>query len=129
MDAGEKVSLLRDMFCEGSNLKFAKLMNSSPTTVSNWCKADSLGKEVLIKILAKLPEVDANWLLMDTGSVLKEDLPKAEASLEINRLAAEVKALKEELKESYKETGRLEGENNLLREQMHLGEKKKDRSA
>lgn len=73
MDIGEKITLLRDKFSDGNNLKFAKLMGSSPTTVSNWCKADSLGKDVLVKILSNLPEIDANWLLMDRGSMLKPE--------------------------------------------------------
>lgn len=47
-------------------------MEASPTTTSNWCKADSLGKDVLVKILSKFPEVDANWLLMDYGKMLKQ---------------------------------------------------------
>lgn len=46
-------------------------MDAAPTTTSNWCKAESLGKEVIVKILSKLPEIDANWLLMDTGEMLK----------------------------------------------------------
>jgi hypothetical protein len=36
----------------------------------------------------------------------------------------EVKRLREELKESYIEIGRLQGENRLLREQANLGERK-----
>lgn len=71
MNIGEKVSLLREYFCEGNNLRFAELMDAAPTTTSNWCKAESLGKEVIVKILSKLPEIDANWLLMDTGEMLK----------------------------------------------------------
>ena len=54
-------------------------MEASPTTTSNWCKADSLGKEVIVKILSKLPNVDANWLLMDKGSMLKSDSIKSDA--------------------------------------------------
>lgn len=73
MYIGEKVTLLRDIFGEGNNLKFAEIMGETPATTSNWCKAKSLGREVLVKILSKLPEVDANWLLMDNGSMLKSD--------------------------------------------------------
>lgn len=47
-------------------------MEASPTTTSNWCKAESLGKDVLVKILSKFPEVDANWLLMDLGEMLRQ---------------------------------------------------------
>lgn len=72
MNIGQKVSLIREHFCEGNNLKFAERMEASPTTTSNWCKADSLGKDVLVKILSKFPEVDANWLLMDYGKMLKQ---------------------------------------------------------
>lgn len=71
MNIGQKVSLIREYFCEGNNLKFAERMEASPTTTSNWCKADSLGKDVLVKILSKFPEIDANWLLMDFGEMLK----------------------------------------------------------
>lgn len=71
MYIGEKITLLRNKFSEGSNTKFAELMEETTTTTSNWCKAKSLGREVLVKILSKLPEVDANWLLMDIGSMLK----------------------------------------------------------
>lgn len=73
MYVGEKITLLRNKFSEGSNTKFAELMEETTTTTSNWCKAKSLGREVLVKILSKLPEVDANWLLMDIGSMLKSD--------------------------------------------------------
>lgn len=70
MDIGEKVSLLRTRYSGGNNLKFAELMEESPGTTSNWCKAKSLGREVLVKILSKLPDVNANWLLMDKGEML-----------------------------------------------------------
>ena len=72
MNIGQKVSLIREYFCEGNNLKFAERMEASPTTTSNWCKAESLGKDVLVKILSKFPEVDANWLLMDLGEMLRQ---------------------------------------------------------
>lgn len=125
MDINKKVTLLRDTFCEGSNLKFAKLMDASPTTVSNWCKADSLGKDVLVKILSKLPNVDANWLLMDTGEMLKVQHTNADSV----SLQKEIEELKNELKELSKENYMLQGENKVLREQIGLGERKKDRSA
>lgn len=48
-------------------------MGETPATTSNWCKAKSLGREVLVKILSKLPDVDANWLLMDNGPMLKSE--------------------------------------------------------
>lgn len=73
MYIGEKVTILREIFSEGNNLKFAEIMGETPATTSNWCKAKSLGREVLVKILSKLPNVDANWLLMDSGSMLKSE--------------------------------------------------------
>lgn len=71
MDIGGRVSLLREKFSKGNNIKFAELMGETPATTSNWCKAKSLGREVIVKILSKLPDVDANWLLMDKGEMLK----------------------------------------------------------
>lgn len=82
MNIGQKVSLVREYFCEGNNLRFAERMEASPTTTSNWCKADSLGKDVLVKILSKFPEVDANWLLMDLGDMLKRESPSITADTE-----------------------------------------------
>ena len=73
MYIGEKVTLLRETLSEGNNLKFAEIMGETPATTSNWCKAKSLGREVLVKILSKLPDVDANWLLMDNGPMLKSE--------------------------------------------------------
>ena len=73
MYIGEKVTLLRETFSEGNNLKFAEIMGETPATTSNWCKAKSLGREVLVKILSKLPDVDANWILMDNGPMLKSE--------------------------------------------------------
>lgn len=85
MYVGEKITLLRNKFSEGSNTKFAELMEETPTTTSNWCKAKSLGREVLVKILSKLPEVDANWLLMDIGSMLKSEETKPKVSYSSGR--------------------------------------------
>lgn len=85
MYTGEKITLLRNKFSEGSNTKFAELMEETPTTTSNWCKAKSLGREVLVKILSKLPEVDANWLLMDIGSMLKSEETKPKVSYSSGR--------------------------------------------
>jgi hypothetical protein len=125
MNIGEKVTLLRDTFCDGNNLRFATLMESSPTTVSNWCNANSLGKEVIIKILTKLPDVDANWLLMDNGNMLKGKNANEVPSFYLE----EIKSLKAELKEAYKEIGKLEGENNIMREQIGLSQRKNGKTA
>lgn len=124
MDIGQKVTLLRSTFCEGNNLKFAKLMNESPTTVSNWCQAKSLGKDVILKILASIPDVDANWLLMGNGDMLKstssETLPPVKEQ-----------EYKNTIKELETEIVSLKAENKVLRELAGLGERKdsKNKSA
>ncbi len=74
MNIGAKIVFLREKYSGGSNIKFAELMGESTTTTSNWCKAKSLGREVLVKILSKLPDVDANWLLMDASPPFKSDV-------------------------------------------------------
>lgn len=76
MDIGEKVTLLRDTYSEGNNMKFAELMGETPATTSGWCRAKSLGREVIVKILSNLPDVDANWLMMDNGPMLKVEMLK-----------------------------------------------------
>lgn len=72
IDAGKMVSMIRDKYCEGSNIKFAEAMGESKTTVSNWCNAKSLGKQVLVKLLLKFEKLDANWLLLGRGEMEKQ---------------------------------------------------------
>lgn len=85
MNIGEKIVFLRERYGGGNNIKFAEIMGESPTTTSNWCKAKSLGREVLVKILSKLPDVDANWLLMDTGEPFKSWVSEPKISYSAGR--------------------------------------------
>lgn len=71
MNIGERVFQIRAKFCDGDNTKFADLMGESKTTVSNWCNAESLGKNVIVKLLDRFKEVDANWLISGEGEMFK----------------------------------------------------------
>lgn len=99
MNIGERVSLLREKFSKGNNIKFAELMGETPATTSNWCKAKSLGREVIVKILSKLPDVDANWLLMDKGEMIKSS-------------SASSKSINNEVKGSFVGSNFVGGSNN-----------------
>lgn len=73
MNIGDRVTRLREYFADGNNQEFARMMSANTTTTSNWCKAESLGKDVIVKLLTRFPEVDANWLLMGDGEMLKSE--------------------------------------------------------
>ena len=65
---GERISSIISRFCE-SKADFARRIGEKPQTVSNWV-ARGAGKNVLNKILAGFPEVNANWLLTGDGDMI-----------------------------------------------------------
>jgi len=92
---------------------------------------ESIQPDKLKSIAIKYPTLDIGWLMTGIGNMIKKDsfpinvsesyVPYEKFS---NPLEEEVKRLREELKESYIEIGRLQGENRILREQANLGERK-----
>ena len=56
----------------GNKASFAKKMNENPNTVSNWVsRGNSIGKDVINKIIEKFPEVNSAWLLNGEGEMIK----------------------------------------------------------
>jgi hypothetical protein len=69
----ERINLIRKEFCNGSNIEFAKTLGVSPQFSSNICKpGKKVGDKVLDKILAAFPQVNAVWLKMGQGEMLKD---------------------------------------------------------
>jgi hypothetical protein len=58
----------------GNKAKFAKTVNEKPNTVGNWfARGDSIGKDVINKIITTFPNIDSNWLLTGEGEMLKNN--------------------------------------------------------
>ena len=76
MESGinSRIREIRRRYCNDSNAEFAERMGEKPNTVNNWVRDGySIGKIVINKIVKKFPEVDASWLLMGEGPMLKDD--------------------------------------------------------
>lgn len=70
---GERISNVILHFCK-SKAEFARLMQETPQTVSNWVSRGG-GKSVFNKILSKFPNINANWLLTGEGEMLNSQEP------------------------------------------------------
>lgn len=68
---GERISEVISRFCE-SKADFARKIGEKPQTISNWVSRGA-GKNVLNKILASFPEINANWLLTGEGNMLNNE--------------------------------------------------------
>ncbi|MBQ2188952.1 MAG: hypothetical protein II401_10420 [Bacteroidales bacterium] len=53
----------------GNRTDFASLMGWSPQYLAKLLKGDSFGLRPVSAVLEKLPEIDARWLLLGTGSM------------------------------------------------------------
>lgn len=121
------------------SINILKLRKSLKMTQLEFCNMFGISQPYLSEIENKKKPITEdlyNNLLSEFGKLaINEFIDDADVKngisddAEIIRLRNEIKLLKEELKESYKEIGRLEGENSILREQLNLGERKNNKSA
>ncbi|WP_321331938.1 hypothetical protein [uncultured Bacteroides sp.] len=110
----------------GNHKKFSDKIGVASNTASNWMKDGySIGVNVIIQLLEAFPDVNANWLITGSGEITITKSSNSDSA----SLQREIEKLKNELKELSKENYMLQGENKVLREQIGLGERKKDRSA
>ena len=63
-----RVRLIRENLFNGSNQMFAKKMGITPNIISMWCTVRA-GRKILEKILAKMPNINKNWLLTGVGAM------------------------------------------------------------
>lgn len=63
-ELNDRISQIRQTFCEDNNREFSELINVNEQALSQICSGKrNAGLEIVQKILDNLPEIDANWLL------------------------------------------------------------------
>jgi hypothetical protein len=75
MELNERIKLIRKHFCNGSNNKFAEMLEITPQNASTLVReGKSIGKRLRARILEIFPVSEA-WLLTNEGEMLKDDAP------------------------------------------------------
>lgn len=68
----ERFNQIRDSFFDGDNKLFAAKIGEKEQNLSSICTGSrSVGLATIMKLLRSIPDVDANWLLMGDGNMLK----------------------------------------------------------
>ena len=74
MTINEKISKIRDAFCNGDNGVFATRLGVSTQYASNICKnGKNVGEKQKQHILDVFPDVSRSWLLAGEGTMLKSE--------------------------------------------------------
>ncbi|MFV0587147.1 XRE family transcriptional regulator [Bacteroides reticulotermitis] len=102
----KRIKMLFEISKERSIRSYALKIGVQPTTLSNCIKGSEPRFTLLRAILDREPSISAEWLLRGVGNIKKME----KTSVAVEELKAEINQLK--------------GENNILREQMGLGERK-----
>lgn len=92
-DMSDRITIIRETYCHGSNTEMAAAMGVTPQQVSNLCRGyREAGRASRMRILRAFPEVREQWLALGIGRMTKEE--QLAASLE-----DEVRTLRELLAE------------------------------
>lgn len=71
MKKSDRIKLIREKFCNNSNVEFANKVGVKPTQSSNWTNDKyNVGEIVLKKILYAFPNINPTWLLTGEGEML-----------------------------------------------------------
>lgn len=69
----ERFSQIREFFCSGDNKLFASKIGEKEQNLSSICTGSRpVGLTSIMKLLVAIPEVDANWLLLGKGDMVKK---------------------------------------------------------
>lgn len=115
----EKAKSIRD---------FALLIGVPERTISTYLKTGRTPSlEAIDAILRTFPEVSAEWLLRGEGSMFIEQASPASNVIPAGMTGvydAVIKGKDERIKELETEVNQLIGENNIMREQLGIGERR-----
>ncbi len=69
----ERFSQIREYFCSNDNKLFASKIGEKEQNLSSICTGSRpVGLTSIMKLLEAIPEVDANWLLLGRGEMVKK---------------------------------------------------------
>lgn len=92
MGVHERIKEIRSHFCEGSNTKFAEMMNENPNTTSGWVSGKrGVGNSVIRKILSKFTDVSTRWLLTGEGEMLISTIEKDNINTDKSNISEDIK--------------------------------------
>lgn len=73
----KRFSQIREYFCSGDNKLFASKIGEKEQNLSSICTGSRpVGLTAIMKLLEAFPEVDANWLLLGKGDMIKKKYSK-----------------------------------------------------
>ncbi len=73
----KRFSQIREYFCSGDNKLFASKIGEKEQNLSSICTGSRpVGLTAIMKLLDAIPEVDANWLLLGKGDMIKKKYSK-----------------------------------------------------
>lgn len=122
----ERIALIISEFKYKSKRSFAERIGLAQTSLNDVLRGAEPKFSTLNKILKAEPLISPEWLLTGDGPMLKDN---ATSNVDAVRLENEIKLLRDELKDCYKEIGRLEGENRMLREHTVVEVKRNGKTA
>lgn len=71
IEKSNRISQIRDFFCNGDNTEFALKLQSSTNYTSSLCNGKKpIGEKVLNKILVAFPDVSRSWLYFGEGEMV-----------------------------------------------------------
>lgn len=112
-----------------SKREFSSMIDIEQTLFNNYMigKREGMNFDIVDAILRTFPEVSAEWLLRGEGSMFIEQASPASNVIPAGMTGvydAVIKGKDERIKELETEVNQLIGENNIMREQLGIGERR-----
>lgn len=117
-----------------SETQFAKLIGAKQKTINQQLRGDvQLSLSVLLLIIEAFPDISTEWLLRGSGEMLKDtQSPPSAANSDTEPKFSTTSAMyetlikdrDEQIEELKAEVNKLIGENNVMREQLGMKERK-----
>lgn len=89
----DKLTAIIDTLCLGNKAEFARAVNTSPQTITNWINR-GISKDGLLSINKAFPSLNREWLLTGKGEMLKQPVDEIREATqeELEELRNEIEA-------------------------------------